>query len=263
MASVTGPGPDADERFLAPSRRRTVMRQTLVLVVAAVLAAAMLVLGIWQMVVYRSQGKESLEARAAIAPVSLDTELDAGAAPGSLYGRQVTLRGSYLTQPPVLVGIAPPYRVVSALRDQNRVVAVVRGTVPSLTSRVPAAPTGVVEQSGVLLPSEGSSTDPLPTGAPASMLASVNLERLAQTWPEGVLPGFVTLSASAAKAQGLDAATVTLPDDASGRAQNLGYAMQWWVFAVFTVAMGLVISRSIGRRGRDETTGDETLADAD
>lgn len=241
-------GEEGDARAGAGVR----MRQTLVLALAAVLAVVMLVLGIWQMSVYRTQGTRVLQQRADRAPVSLDAQLAQGQQVGSLYGLQVRLHGSYLAQQPVLVGTAPPYRVVSPFRDGQRIIGVVRGTVPSATASIPPAPSGTIDQTGILLPSEGAGGSASTTGT--AIQPTMNLERFAQAWPSGVLAGFVTLSASDSRAQKLGVQTVHMPDNATGRAQNLGYAMQWWVFAIFAIGAGVAVARSMGRRSSNPRT---------
>ena len=144
-----------------------------------------------------------------------------------------------------------PYRVLTALRqDDGSVVAVVRGLVD--TGPAPAAPSGAVRQTGVLLPSEEAE----PGGpAPAGQLSSVRLPLLAQQWPGPLIDGFVTLSANDAQAQHLVPATVTLPE-ARGRLRNGAYAIQWWLFAGFTLVMAVRMARDFGRREVDETDGD-------
>lgn len=232
------------------------LHQVLTLGVATVLAAVMLVLGVWQMSVYRNQGRNSLITRSERPPVSLTARLDAGTPIGDLYGLPVTLEGHYLDQPSVLVGSTPPYRVVSAFADHSRIVPVVRGTVPRLTSAVPAPPTGTTSQVGILMPSETDATGVAPSGAPRGWLNGVRIERLAQSWPAGVTAGFVTLDAAGAARNGLQPAGVTFPTDASGHAQNLGYAIQWWVFAIFAMVMGIVVARSMGRRSGPDDAGE-------
>ena len=227
------------------------LRQAVALTVASVLALVMLVLGVWQMSVYRNQGRDSLITRSQRPPVSLAQSLDGGMPIGDLYGLPVTLQGHYLSLPSVVVGTTPPYRVVSAFDDHSRIVPVVRGTVDSLSATVPAPPAGSVTQSGILLPSETDATGGAPAGAPTGWLNGVRIERLAQGWPAGVTAGFVTLDAGGAAQNGLEVAGVTFPSDASGHAQNLGYAIQWWVFAIFAVVMGVVIARSLGRRAAE------------
>ncbi len=221
-------------------------RQLVVGAVTLVLVVVMLCLGVWQMSVYRHQGRLHLEERSRQAPVPLSTYLSRGNSIGSLYGLPVTMTGHYAQDAAVLVGTAAPFRVVSPFVVDGHVVAVVRGTVTSVTAPLPSTPSGTVTRTGILMPSESTVTGQVPTGAPSGALPGVQVERLTQRWPTGVVAGFVTLQTP--DAEGLAAAQVTFPDDASGKAQNLGYAMQWWVFAFFAAAMGVVVIRSIGRR---------------
>ena len=70
---------------------------------------------------------------------------------------------------------------------------------------------------------------------------------LAQQWPGPLISGFVTLSADDAQAQQLVPATVTLPE-ARGRLRNGAYAIQWWLFAGFTLVMAVRMARDFGSR---------------
>ncbi|MBD4656144.1 SURF1 family protein, partial [Xanthomonas citri pv. citri] len=49
-----------------------------------------------------------------------------------------------------------------------------------------------------------------------------------------------------AHAQGLAPAQPVLPKGDGGE-RNRGYALQWWVFAIFTVAMSLAFARAAGK----------------
>ena len=233
-------------------------RQVAALAVASVLAVVMLGLGVWQMSVYVTQGRNTLIDRSHRAPVSLAHQLDSGMPIGDLYGLPVTLEGHFLAESPVLVGTTPPYRVVSAFDDHARIVPVVRGTVSSLDATVPPVPSGTVSLVGIIMPSESTSTGSAPSGAPSGWLNGVRIERLAQGWPTGVTAGFVTLDAAGARSEGLQPASVTFPHDASGNAQNLGYAIQWWVFAIFAMVMGIALARSFARRAEGEDPADTT-----
>ncbi len=234
-------------------------RQAAALGVAGVLAVVMLGLGVWQMAVYVNQGRNGLIERSRRAPVSLARQLDSGVPIGNLYGLPVRLEGHYLTGTSVLVGTRSPYRVVTAFDDHSRIVPVVRGTVASLDVTIPTAPTGTVTRVGILLPSESGATGAAPSGAPSGWLNGVRIERLAQAWPPGVTAGFVTLDAAGSAAEGLRPARVTFPSDASGHAQNLGYAIQWWVFAIFAMVMGIALARSFGRRRPDDEPSGDTM----
>jgi len=60
--------------------------------------------------------------------------------------------------------------------------------------------------------------------------------------------GFITLPAADSAAQGLGTAVVALPSG-SGSIQNIGYALQWWVFAAFGAFMTVRFIRALGRDG--------------
>jgi surfeit locus 1 family protein len=132
-------------------------------------------------------------------------------------------------------------RVVSLLRtDDGRALAVVRGLVGSGGTQVPP-PNGPQQVRGVLLPSEPAT----PASGPDS-LGSLRIPQLAQRWPGPLIDGFVTLDTADARAQGLEPAPVALPEG-RGRLRNGAYALQWWVFAAFTVVLSWRIARDVGR----------------
>lgn len=221
------------------------VKRTLIILVGVVLAAVMLVLGVWQMKTARMHGKAEIESRANLPAVALASESPTGTNVDALYGRQVTLTGSYLPQEQVYVGTNYPLRVVTAFRTTDgRVIAVARGSVASPSTKVTAPPTGQINQTGLMLPSESAETAPAQqTAAHSPTLASLRIPELVQTWPSPMINGFVSLGSSDASAQGLETATYTLPDgDESTR--NAGYALQWWVFAGVAVVGSVVIARS-------------------
>lgn len=216
------------------------LRQLGILAIGLVLAGVMVVLGIWQLDVYHAQGQAQSERRAHGTPVPLASVAQPAAAIGDGYGRPVTFTGHYLTGVQLLVPSDAPatgYRVLSALQlDTGGVLPVVRGVVA--TPELPALPTGTATATGVLLPSEEAPTGDLPTG----QLSSVRIPTLAQDWPGPLLTGYVTLSTADAAAQGLSPAPLDLPES-SGRLRNGAYALQWWVFAAFAVAMAVKVAR--------------------
>jgi surfeit locus 1 family protein len=221
------------------------VKATLVVLLGLVLAAGMVVAGIWQYSVYQRQGAEVAAARAAEAPVPLTSVARAGARVGDGYGRTVTARGTYEGENEVLVPVAEradTFRVVTLLRlDNGDAVAVVRGVV-SGSAAPPQPPVGSLDQAGVLVPSEDAV-------APAGdgQLSSVRIPQLAQLWPGPLVDGFVVLTPADAQAQGLTAAEARLPE-ARGRLRNAAYALQWWLFAAFTVVMSGRIAHDVGRR---------------
>lgn len=222
------------------------LRQAGAVLVGLVLAGVMVVLGLWQLNVYHSQGESQSLARAAAPPLPLTQVAPAGAAVLDGYGRTVTLTGTYDPSLQLLVplaGVPGSYRVLTGMRQaDDSVVAVVRGVVAGPTP--PPPPSGIQQATGILLPSE---EDPSGRQVPSGQLSTVRLPTLAQEWPGPLVGGFVTVSAPDAAQNGLSPATVVLPEG-QGRLRNGAYALQWWVFAAFSLGMALRIARDLGRR---------------
>lgn len=233
---------------------RTRVKQWATAVLGVAVCAAMLGLGLWQMRVFEAREDASASARAAQPPVPLLDLVGADGTVGDVYGRRVIVQGRYLPGQQVLViGADGSVRVLAAFEvSGGRVLPVVRGTLASEGAPVPQPPSGILDQGGVFLPSEPAADHAVPTGA----LPSVRLPALAQDWPQQLLPGFVTLSAEQAGAQGLGGAPVALPSG-EGSLQNIGYALQWWVFAAFGAFMTVRFVRAIGRGGSLGTLSDE------
>lgn len=229
-------------------------KQALVGVVGFGLALAMIWLGLWQMQVFESKENSSAVARAAQPAVWLLDFVGTDGTVGDIYGKTVWVSGSYQPADQVLVaGEDGTVRVLTALLlADGRVLPVVRGTVGSLTVPAPPPPAGTVTQTGVFLPSEARADHPVPADA----LGSVRLPLLAQRWSQPLLPGFITLGAADAAAQGLSPAIAVLPTG-EGSVQNIGYALQWWVFAAFAVLLTVRFVRTIGRRGDLGTLADQ------
>jgi len=222
----------------------TLLRQIGVILVGLGLAGAMTVLGLWQLDVYQSQGSKTAQARAAAPPLPLREVAPAGVAVTEGFGRSVTFTGEYDPSLQILVAGAsetPSYRVLSGLRQSDgSVVPVVRGVVSTPT--LPAPPEGTVSEVGVLLPSEENAPDRLTS---PDTLDAVRLPLLAQRWNGQLVGGFVTLSPADARAQGIQPAPLDLPE-AKGRLRNAAYALQWWIFGAFAVAMAVRIARDLG-----------------
>lgn len=221
-------------------------KQVLLVAVGAVVALVMVFLGLWQMQVFVDKGHRTVEARAEQAPVVLLDFVAPDGRVGDVYGRPVTARGHYLPEQALIPDAAGQVRVLTAFElEDGRVLPVVRGQAPA-ASNVSPAPAGTLTQTGLFLPGEGDPEQPVAAGR----LGSVRMPLLAQLWADyRLVPGFVTLSATDAAAQGLAQASVTLPEG-EGSMQNGGYALQWWVFAAFALGMSIKIAASMGARDR-------------
>ncbi|MGV8907816.1 MAG: SURF1 family protein [Propionicimonas sp.] len=221
-------------------------RQWLVGVIGTLLTLAMLWLGLWQMRVFEDKENESAAARAVQAAVPLLDFVTPDGTVGDVYGKPTRVTGHYLpAQQARVTSEDGSIRVLTAFQvADGRVIAIVRGRLPAAAASLPVPPTGELVQTGVFLPSEAGAGG-ADTG---SDLTSVRLPLLAQYWPQQLLPGFITLAAADSTAQGLRPSVVTLPSGA-GSIQNIGYALQWWVFAAFAAFMTVRFARAIGQRG--------------
>jgi surfeit locus 1 family protein len=209
------------------------LRQLLIVVAGSVLAGTMVLLGFWQLDVYHHQGAVAAARRAAEPAVDLRSVAPVGSAVRDGYGRTVRFQGTYLPELQRLLpmpGRPGVSRVLSAVRQADgSIVPVVRG----LGGDPDEPPLGSVTQTGVLLPSEARASR-----TADGQLTAVELPVLAQEWPGPLIDGFVTLSSTDAAAQGLEPAALALPEG-SGRLRNGAYALQWWVFAAFTLVMAV------------------------
>lgn len=223
------------------------LKRLLVMLVGVIIATIMLFLGLWQANTFRTQGAQANEERAALAPVPLPSKAN-GTQVAELYGRQVTLTGEYLPEHQYYVGTRPPLSVVTAFKAQDgTIIAVVRGQVAS-GEKPSAPPKGILTQTGLMMPSQKDYTSSPAPGLPTPRIPQVRLETLAQEWPAPLLNGYLTLGAEDATAQSLTPTKVVLPEG-EGRQRNAGYALQWWVFAVFALVMTFIWARSIKEPG--------------
>jgi len=229
----------------------TRLKQALLILLGLGLAGAMVALGFWQLAVYDAQGAEAAERRAAAPPVPLGSVARAGESATDGYGRSVAFEGTYDPALQLLIPVeSEQFRVLTGLRQPDgSLVAVVRGVVSG--PNAPAPPSGLVQQVGVLLPTEEHLPEP---DLPSGQIASVRLPALAQLWPGPLVSGYVNLSSADAASQGLAPAPLQLPE-AAGRLRNGAYSIQWWLFAAFTVFMAFRMARDIGLRDRAEDLG--------
>jgi cytochrome oxidase assembly protein ShyY1 len=239
---------------------------------ALVLCATFVWLGRWQLGVAESSAqRQAVEEARAQAPAELTTLLQPHAPfRGDLSSRPFTATGHYDPSGQLLVpgrrleGRTGLWVLTPFVLDRGgATLPVVRGFVTDAGS-VTAPPPGTVTISGGLAPGESPSPDPVPSG----QIGSVDLSVLVNSWPGELYNafGFVE-SESPATASGL--ATVPTPIGETGvQWRNAAYAVQWWVFALFTLWMWGRMVRDETHRARAEAAGEtaalpEPVADPD
>ncbi|PPK97605.1 cytochrome oxidase assembly protein ShyY1 [Kineococcus xinjiangensis] len=213
--------------------RRWLLWTALLLVVVAACVA----LGVWQW----QRGNVVVSAPAATRPVAPLADVVGGGDPltADEVGRRVQVRGEWDPAAELLLpgrsldGAEGAWVLGLARLPGGTGVPVVRGWLPAGAQAEPAS--GAVDLVGVVQPPEAqdhaAGSGPLPPGqawvvSPALLVNQVD-------YP--VVPAYVVASTAAG---GLRAVPPPDPGSATRRLdwRNLGYAAQWWVFAVFAVA---------------------------
>lgn len=232
--------------------------------VAVAVAAVFVTLGLWQMSVAQNQGAAEQAAEQAARPEVALTQVLAPLQrfPAAEVGRQVVVQGSYRQAEQVLVPNRrlegeTGYWVLTPLVVQDpdageSLLPVLRGFVtdPEQADRPPSTPVTV---RGGLAPGEGPAE--LVEGAadlPADQLASVDLSVLANRWDGTLYPGFVFAGAEDPVLTAPAVRPVPTPVFGSDGVdwRNLGYALQWWVFAGFGLFLFLRMVRDEHHRTR-------------
>jgi cytochrome oxidase assembly protein ShyY1 len=223
-----------------------------------VLCATFVWLGRWQLGVAESSAqRQAVERARAQAPAELTTLLEPHAPfRGDLSSRPFVATGHYDPDGQLLVpgrrleGRTGLWVLTPFVLDRGgATLPVVRGFVTDAGS-VTAPPTGTLTIRGGLAPGESPSPDPVPSG----QIGSVDLSLLVNTWPGELYNAFGFLeSESPAPASGLT--TVPTPVGETGvQWRNAAYAVQWWIFAAFTLWMWARMVRDEARRARAEPT---------
>jgi len=227
----------------------------------------MVSLGFWQLRRHdeRRTFNDSVRERAGRAPVALEVLLDSGTPTAQLPWTTVTVRGTWLDVPQVLVvnrsqdGRAGVNVVGAVALADGRRVIINRGFVP-LTIAPPSSPTGEVLLLGRLRPPEerrrGMLTDPA-TG-PLTEAQRIDIDRLAPQIGGDVVGVYVdVLDSDPADAPELS--RIAEPELTLG--PHLSYAVQWFVFSAFAVvAWFFIVRRSLARARRDTTSDDASGA---
>ncbi|MDQ1585168.1 MAG: hypothetical protein QOJ90_1898 [Actinomycetota bacterium] len=238
-----------------------------------VVLVSFVLLGRWQWHSYESSGRAERAAQSQVA-VPVATVLTPGGRLGSGdAGRTVTATGRFDAAHQLLVPGrrrhgTDGYLVVTPLRTDSAVLAVVRGWVASGRSPAVRVPPGGVRISAVLQPSESdqdSRVDPLAPPA-AGQIPYLDTVQLLNAWPfppEQLYDGYAVLTAQHPAAS---PAPEPVPPRAFhggiARWRNLAYALQWWLFAGAAVFFWwAVIRRSATERDSDDDSDAATGSD--
>jgi surfeit locus 1 family protein len=217
---------------------------------ALVLCATFVWLGRWQLGVAESTAhRDAVRQARAQTPADLTTLLQPHAPfRADLSSRPFLATGHYVADEQLLVpgrrleGRPGLWVLTPFVLDRGgATLPVVRGFVPDGAS-APAPPEGTLKIGGGLAPGESPSPDPVPSG----QIGSVDLSLLVNSWPGELYNafGFVE-SEDPAAASGLTRVPTPV-GDTGVQWRNAAYAVQWWIFAAFTLWMW-------GRMVRDET----------
>jgi len=259
----------------------------IVILLLLLLAAAVCArLGVWQL--DRAYERASLAAEQEAAeelaqgPSGLGTLLPPQSTfPGELVGREVWVSGTYEPEGQTLVaGRAldgrTGYLVLTPLRVSDDgtggasweslsgapVLPVVRGWVASPDDeRALEVPDGEIRVTGWLQASESTTGAAVPTAdAGTAVTDSISTAALVNDWGGPIYSGYVVLTSSdpgqAAAAEG-GPAPLPRPMIEGGTGinlQNFFYALQWWVFGLFAVALWVRLVRDEMAGGRREAS---------
>jgi len=244
---------------VAPSRG---VRSILLLLLSLLVAATCVRLGFWQLDrlsqrrAFNEQVQLGMDAPAA--PVA--QLVDGAAHPDELTFRRVEAAGTYDANHEVILygrtldGRPGNHVLTPLVLEDGRAILVDRGWVPSEVDAAPVrgdaeAPRQVVTVRGVLLRSDGDASAGPGEGL-ATTVREVDVALLDRQIPADLLPGVYLLLRDQEPTAPLPV-PAALPELTEG--PHLGYALQWFGFAlVAVIGYGLLARRE--RRGATEST---------
>jgi cytochrome oxidase assembly protein ShyY1 len=238
--------------MLAPRSRRVAVP-----IVAAVVAAACIGLGFWQLA--RLAQRRELNARILDRRSAASVSIEAAGAAGAPY-RSAAAEGRYDVAHEVLVygrsldGEAGHHVVTPLMLAGGDGVLVVRGWVPFARQSAPVAgaapPTDEVRVRGVLAPDEGDGT----TRPDASgVIGSLDVGGIASTLPYDVFP--LPLQLTQQTPPQPEALPTPIPPPEVSEGSHLSYAIQWFSFAAVAVAGAAILVRRGHHGPRRAATG--------
>ncbi|KUG59348.1 hypothetical protein AVL62_06640 [Serinicoccus chungangensis] len=235
---------------------RTALRPAWLALLAllVVVVVAFYQLGMWQLGVSSSAASREFAAEQAARPtVPLQEALQPRTTfPDDGAGRSVVVAGSYLPElqflvPQRLLEGEEGYWVVTPVEvaDTGALLPVVRGFVTDPQQADRPAPTPV-EVTGTLAPGEA----PGRSGLPEGQRGSIDTAELVNDWAAPIYDAFVFLVQEQPTLTG--AAVERVPPPTFGESgvlwRNVGYGLQWFVFAGFAIYMYLRFLHDASRR---------------
>jgi len=235
---------------------------------------AMVSAGLWQLrrLEERKDANAEIRAAGALPTAPIDDVVPWGPQAtaeevGAVQWRSVSVTGTYLPDDQVLVSNrtyegAPGYWVITPLvQADGTAVAVNRGWVPYDVQpdgpwdrfAPPSGPVTVTGQiRGAQVRSSGLVEGPSDAGeGDVRVLARVDVGRLQQQVDPALYPLYVDLRTQSPAQP--DAVPVPIPEPELGEGPHLGYAGQWFIFAILTVTVYPLLLRRVARnRARDE-----------
>lgn len=208
-----------------------------------VVAGVCIRLGSWQLDRASERANQQAAAQAAAdadsAPQPLESVLKPGETfIGAVENQRISVRGEYEPEGQLLVperildGVAG-YGVITPLRVDDAVLPVLRGWIAD-PADLSDPPTGEVEITGVLRPSEGMNPESLPPG----QVPRISSADLVNRWGGPIWTGYALLEKSdppqlTEDEGGLKILPLPVSEDAGLNLQNLAYAFEWWIFGGF------------------------------
>jgi surfeit locus 1 family protein len=274
-------GPSAGASGASAGRGRVLLRPRWIVghLLALVLVAAFVNFGFWQLRRLAAVGERNavIEARAAEAPLALDralaTAVGSATAPGAPSFpeyRNVVVTGTFDPEHEVLLrgrsaGGRPGFHLLTPLTISGAgawsgsAVLVERGWVPYDLDTVPVAdappPGGTVTVTGELRAPQGPPTDSwavmAPRDPPDGKLTQsfyADVTRLQPQMPYPLVPAWITLRSSTPPHP--SELPLPVPEHALDEGPHLGYAIQWFAFAVVGLVGYALLLRATLRRER-------------
>lgn len=229
-------------------------RHLVLLLVATLFASGFVALGLWQYDVAQQDARQQALEKAASRPVVPMSQVvrPHGEFPSDAGLRRVTTSGryesakSFLVPGRVLHG-KPGYWVLTPLvvDGTGARIPVLRGFL-SEPGPIPAAPSGQVHLVAALAPAESPRVS---QNLPAGQRESVDVGALLNEWGGDVYNAFLFVERQqpAETAPALQHVPPPRPDADGFDWRNLGYAIQWFVFAMFALYLWWRIVREAHR----------------